>query len=79
MRRLRTILLLAPVLVAVLLWARSFWRYDFWGARGWSVGSESGAVYLLVGDVDAGYVSWRLEKWEKQFLADSSCRVRCSE
>src|SRR5258706_14465103 len=44
--RLRFIL--APLLlIALALWARSYWRYDALAAGGWTVGSESGAVYLF--------------------------------
>jgi hypothetical protein len=58
MRRRLRILALLPALLAAAMWARSYWRFDFGVARGWTVGSESGSLYLFNGSgSEAYYVS----------------------
>jgi hypothetical protein len=54
-RRIRAILLLAPLLIALALWALSFRRCELWGNSRWAVMSELGAVYVGYGDVARGY------------------------
>jgi hypothetical protein len=58
MRRRLHILALLPALLAATMWARSYWRFDFAVARRWTLGSESGSLYLFDGSgSEAYYVS----------------------
>jgi hypothetical protein len=45
-------------LLAAAMWARSYWHFDFAVARRWTVGSESGSLYLFTGGgTEAYYVT----------------------
>jgi hypothetical protein len=58
MKRRLHILTLLPALLATTMWARSYWRFDFGVAHGWTLGSESGSLYLFNGSgSEAYYVS----------------------
>jgi hypothetical protein len=50
-----TLLLLLAVVVPV--WLRSYWRYDALALSGWTVGSESGAVYLFRAIEPGNYIT----------------------
>lgn len=58
MRRHLHILALLLALLAATMCARSYCRFDFGVAHGWTVGSESGSLYLFDGSgSEAYYVS----------------------
>jgi hypothetical protein len=55
MNRRLHILALLPALLAAMMWARSYWHFDFGVAHGWTLGSESGSLYICDGRESDAY------------------------
>jgi hypothetical protein len=47
--------ILLPALLAATMWVRSYRRFDFCVAHGWTLGSESGSLYIFDGSGSETY------------------------